>query len=65
MAFRGGGHADSVARRVYAGGRQISIAFGALYLITFATSIPALALYQPVLDDPVGYVANGGSDSQI
>ena len=36
-----------------------------LYLITFITSIPALALYQPVLDDPVGYVANGGSDSQI
>ena len=45
--------------------RKISIAFGALYLLTFVTSIPALALYQPVLDDPVGYVANGGSDSQI
>jgi hypothetical protein len=27
--------------------------FGVLYLITFVTSIPALALYQPVLDDPV------------
>src|SRR4051794_12907979 len=39
--------------------------FGVLYLITFATSIPALALYQPVLDDPVGYVAEGGSDNQI
>lgn len=26
-----------------------------LYLITFVTSIPALLLYQPVLDDPVGY----------
>jgi hypothetical protein len=24
-----------------------------LYLITFVTSIPALLLYQPVLDDPV------------
>ena len=45
--------------------RKISIAFGVLYLITFATSIPALALFQPVLDDPVGYVANGGSDNQI
>ena len=36
-----------------------------LYLITFATSIPALALYQPVLDDPVGYIAGAGHDGQI
>ena len=36
-----------------------------LFLITFATSIPALYLFQPVLDDPVGYVANGGSDNRI
>jgi Domain of unknown function (DUF4386) len=40
-------------------------AFGVLYLITFATSIPALALYQPVLDDPVGYIAGYGHDTQI
>src|SRR6201990_1835841 len=39
--------------------------FGVLYLITFVTSIPALALYQPVLDDPVGYIAGGGHDTQI
>ena len=45
--------------------RRISFAFGVLFLITFVTSIPALALYQPVLDDPAGYVANGGSDNQI
>jgi hypothetical protein len=45
--------------------RKISIAFGVLYLITFVTSIPALALYQPVLDDPVGFVANGGSANRI
>jgi len=45
--------------------RRISLAFGVLFLITFATSIPALALFQPVLDDPVGYVANGDSDNQI
>jgi hypothetical protein len=36
-----------------------------LFLITFATSIPALWLLQPVLDDPAGYVANGGSDNRI
>ena len=39
--------------------------FGVLYLITFVTSIPALALYQPVLDDPVGYIAGAGHDNQI
>ena len=45
--------------------RRISFAFGVLFLVTFVTSIPALLLYQPVLDDPVGYVTNGGSDNQI
>jgi Domain of unknown function (DUF4386) len=45
--------------------RRIALAFGVLYLVTFATSIPALLLFQPVLDDPVGYVANGGSDNRI
>jgi hypothetical protein len=45
--------------------RRISFAFGVLFLITFITSIPALLLFQPVLDDPVGYVASGGSDNRI
>ncbi len=40
-------------------------AFGVLYLITFVTSIPALLLYQPVLDDPVGYIAGVGHDKRI
>ena len=39
--------------------------FGVLYLITYVTSIPAMVLYQPVLDDPVGYIAGGGHDTQI
>ena len=39
--------------------------FGVLFLVTFATSIPALALYQPVLDDPIGYIAGAGDDRQI
>lgn len=39
--------------------------FGVLFLITFVTSIGALALFQPVLDDPAGYVAGGGKDNQI
>jgi Domain of unknown function (DUF4386) len=39
--------------------------FGVLYIITFITSIPALALYQPVLDDPAGYIAGDGQNGQI
>jgi hypothetical protein len=39
--------------------------FGVLYLITFVTSIPALWLFQPVLDDPVGYIAGAGHDKRI
>ena len=39
--------------------------FGVLYLITFVTSIPALVLYQPVLDDPVGYIASAGQNNRI
>jgi len=36
-----------------------------LFLITFATAIPALYLFQPVLDDPAGYIAGAGADNRI
>jgi len=39
--------------------------FGVLFIITFLTSIPALLLFQPVLDDPAGYIAGGGEDNGI
>ena len=39
--------------------------FGVLFLITFVTSIPALLLFQPVLDDPVGYIASAGENNRI
>ena len=39
--------------------------FGVLFLITFVTSILALWLYQPVLDDPVGHIAGAGHDNRI
>ena len=39
--------------------------FGVLFLITFVTSIGALALFQSVLDDPAGYIAGDGKDNQI
>jgi hypothetical protein len=39
--------------------------FGGLFIITFLTSIPAAFLFQPVLDDPAGYLAGDGQDNQI
>ena len=39
--------------------------FGVLFIITFITSIGALALFQPVLDDPAEYIAGDGKDNQI
>lgn len=45
--------------------RKTALVAGVLFLITFATSIPALWLFQPVLDDPAGYIAGGGDDNRI
>jgi hypothetical protein len=45
--------------------RRIAVTFGVLYLITFITSIPALWLYQPILDDPAGYIAGAGHNNRI
>jgi len=39
--------------------------FGVLFLTTYITSISAVLLFQPVLDDPAGYIAGDGNDSQI
>jgi hypothetical protein len=40
--------------------RRTALVAGGFFLITFATAIPALYLFQPVLDDPV--IANMFSD---
>ena len=39
--------------------------FGVLYLITYITSIPALALYEPALRHPVAFVAGSGNVNNI
>ena len=39
--------------------------FGILFIVTFVTSIAAVALFQPVLDDPAGYISGEGKDSRI
>ncbi len=45
--------------------QKIARIFGVLFIITFITSISALALFQSVLDDPAAYIAGGGKDNQI
>ncbi|MCC6495898.1 MAG: hypothetical protein IT193_06520, partial [Propionibacteriaceae bacterium] len=39
--------------------------FGVLFVITFATSIPAALLFQPLLADPAAYIAGAGSDTLV
>ena len=45
--------------------QRVARIFGVLFIITFVTSIAALALFQSVLDDPAGYITGDGKDSQI
>ena len=44
--------------------RKTALGGGALYLITFVTSIPARLLYGPVLNDP-NYILGLGADTQV
>jgi hypothetical protein len=39
--------------------------FGVLYLLTFITSIPALALYEPALRRPVAFAAGSGNVNYV
>jgi len=45
--------------------QRIARIFGVLFIITFITSISALALFQSALDDPAAYIAGGGKDNQL
>ena len=45
--------------------RRIAFITGVLFLVTYVTSIPALWLFQPLLDDPAGYVAGAGADNRV
>jgi hypothetical protein len=44
--------------------RKTALVAGALYLITFATSIPARVLFGPVRNDP-NYIVGPGADAQV
>ena len=59
----GGRHEMDAQRQ--AGSRRVALIAGVLFLVTFITSIPAYALFQPVLDDPAAYIAGGGDDGRI
>ncbi|MFB4274588.1 DUF4386 domain-containing protein [Nonomuraea sp. MTCD27] len=44
--------------------RKTALVAGALYLVTIVTSIPALVLYSPVLNDP-NYIVGPGPDTGV
>jgi hypothetical protein len=45
--------------------RRLALIAGVFYLLTFAFSIPAFFLYEPVLTDPAYIVGSGGADTRI
>ncbi len=45
--------------------RRLALVSGVFYLLTFAFSIPAFFLYEPVLNDPAYIVGNGEADTRI
>jgi hypothetical protein len=45
--------------------RRLALAAGLFYLLTFAFSIPAFFMYEPVLTDPAYIVGSGGADTRI
>ena len=51
-------------RPVEAPSRRLASIAGALFLLTFVTSIPAFFLYDPVLNDP-GYIVGSGADTRV
>jgi hypothetical protein len=44
--------------------RRVALIAGALFVITFITSIPALLLYDPVLNH-IGYITSAGGDARV
>ncbi|GLZ48298.1 hypothetical protein Acsp06_44830 [Actinomycetospora sp. NBRC 106375] len=45
--------------------RRIALAAGLLYLVTFAASIPQLALFADLVADPAGFVLTPGSNTAV
>jgi hypothetical protein len=51
-------------RPTQAPARRLAHIAGALFVLTFLTSIPAFLLYDPVLNDP-GYIVGAGADTRV
>ena len=45
--------------------RKVALAGGIAYLITFVASIPQLALYADVVDDPAGFISTPGGNTAV
>jgi hypothetical protein len=45
--------------------RRVALAGGVIYLLTFAASMPQLALYAAPIDDPVGYIGGTGGVTAV
>jgi hypothetical protein len=45
--------------------RKVALAGGLLYLVTFAASIPQLALFADLVADPAGFIATPGSNTAV
>jgi hypothetical protein len=45
--------------------RRVALAGGIAYLVTFAASIPQLALFAPLVADPAGFVSAPGGDLAV
>jgi len=44
--------------------RKLALIAGALFIVTFLTSIPAVLLYDPILND-AGYIVGAGADDRV
>ena len=66
MNIKGGklANTDRQAATTMASSRKIAIVTGVFFLITIIASIPALALYGPVLNDP-NYIVGAGADTRV
>ncbi len=45
--------------------RRVALAAGLLYLVTFAASIPQLALFADLIADPAGFIRTPGSNTAV
>lgn len=56
---------DGAPRRRMDPMRKVALAGGITYLITFAASIPQLALFADIVEDPTGYITSPGSNTAV